>query len=266
MDRHQQRPGFALRRSIELGRRVARGHAGLPSRRANVRLRCGGGFGGPAGTQRGRHQLASRVSSRVAGERNRAASSRCSGSTRGDPPRSAIVRATRRSRSVPRPVRASRSASATARAMPAGVSPQVARNRRPARRPFSAPLRRTWTRRAALMRCATIADDSGSRPAINAAGGTRAIVTQRSIRSRSGPETRPAYLSGTPIGHRHRPYGSPAKPHGQGFMAATSWNRAGNRMARPTRAMDTCPSSSGWRSASSTSRPNSGSSSRNSTP
>ena len=55
-------------------------------------------------------------------------------------------------------------------------------------------------------------------------------------------------------------------PHGHGFIAATSVNRAGNTAARPTRTTDTLPSSSGWRSASSTSRPNSGSSSHTSTP
>ena len=58
----------------------------------------------------------------------------------------------------------------------------------------------------------------------------------------------------------------PAKPHGHGFIAATSWKRAGNVVARPAREIATRPASSGWRSASSTSRSNSGSSSRNSTP
>ena len=58
----------------------------------------------------------------------------------------------------------------------------------------------------------------------------------------------------------------PANPHGHGFMAATSWNRAGKIAARPTRAIATRPSSIGWRSASRTSRPNSGSSSRKRTP
>ena len=55
-------------------------------------------------------------------------------------------------------------------------------------------------------------------------------------------------------------------PHGHGFIAATSVNRAGNVAARPTRTTATLPSSSGWRSASSTSRPNSGSSSQTRTP
>ena len=58
----------------------------------------------------------------------------------------------------------------------------------------------------------------------------------------------------------------PAKPHGHGFIAATSWNRAGKLVARPAREMATRPASIGCRSASRTSRSNSGSSSRNSTP
>lgn len=52
----------------------------------------------------------------------------------------------------------------------------------------------------------------------------------------------------------------------QGFIAATSWKRAGKSTRRAARAMLTCPVSSGSRSASSTRRSNSGSSSRNSTP
>ena len=49
-------------------------------------------------------------------------------------------------------------------------------------------------------------------------------------------------------------------------MAHTSWNRAGRCSVPPERATVTSPSSRGWRRASSTSRWNSGSSSRNSTP
>ena len=55
-------------------------------------------------------------------------------------------------------------------------------------------------------------------------------------------------------------------PHGQGFIAQTSWNRAGYTHRALTREMVTTPSSMGWRRASSTARGNSGSSSRNSTP
>lgn len=52
----------------------------------------------------------------------------------------------------------------------------------------------------------------------------------------------------------------------QGFMAATSWNRAGNSARRLARETVTWPLSRGSRRASSTRRSNSGSSSRNRTP
>ena len=54
--------------------------------------------------------------------------------------------------------------------------------------------------------------------------------------------------------------------HGHGLAARTRVNRAGKRAVRPDRAITTWPDSSGWRSASSTSRPNSGASSRNRQP
>ena len=53
---------------------------------------------------------------------------------------------------------------------------------------------------------------------------------------------------------------------GHGFIAATSWTRAGKVTCAFARATETSPVSSGWRSESSTGRWNSGSSSRNSTP
>ena len=49
-------------------------------------------------------------------------------------------------------------------------------------------------------------------------------------------------------------------------MVATSWNRAGKTAKPAARAIAMLPSSSGWRSASSAGRWNSGSSSRRSTP
>lgn len=52
----------------------------------------------------------------------------------------------------------------------------------------------------------------------------------------------------------------------QGFIAATSWKRAGNSAWRAAREMEMRPDSSGSRSVSRTLRPNSGSSSRKSTP
>ena len=58
----------------------------------------------------------------------------------------------------------------------------------------------------------------------------------------------------------------PSWPHGQGFIAATSWKRAGNSACRAARETTMRPVSSGSRSASSAARGNSGSSSRNSTP
>ena len=54
--------------------------------------------------------------------------------------------------------------------------------------------------------------------------------------------------------------------HGQRFIVPTSWNRAGNTARPDARAIETTPSSSGCRSASSVGRANSASSSRSSTP
>ena len=60
--------------------------------------------------------------------------------------------------------------------------------------------------------------------------------------------------------------GAPLPPHGHGFIAATSRNRAGYSTAERARLTRTTPSSSGWRSASSATGRNSPSSSRNRTP
>ena len=78
-----------------------------------------------------------------------------------------------------------------------------------------------------------------------ASGATRGIAIQRSIRSRNGPDTRRWYRSGSSGAHRQVRSDVPAKPHGQGFIAATSWNRAGKIVARPARAIATRPSSIG---------------------
>ena len=56
------------------------------------------------------------------------------------------------------------------------------------------------------------------------------------------------------------------RPHGQGLVAATSMKRQGSSTAWRARTIVTRPSSSGWRRASSASRENSPSSSRNRTP
>ena len=60
--------------------------------------------------------------------------------------------------------------------------------------------------------------------------------------------------------------GEPSWPQGQGFMAATSWQRAGNSACRAAREMVMRPLSSGSRSASRAARGYSGSSSRNRMP
>ena len=62
------------------------------------------------------------------------------------------------------------------------------------------------------------------------------------------------------------PDGSKKATDAHGFIAAINWNCAGKSMRRAAREIVTWPVSSGSRRASSTSRPNSGSSSRNSTP
>ena len=66
--------------------------------------------------------------------------------------------------------------------------------------------------------------------------------------------------------HAQSAAGSPRPPQGQRFIVATRRNRAGKSACPPTRATETTPSSSGWRSDSSTGRGNSGSSSISSTP
>ncbi len=74
----------------------------------------------------------------------------------------------------------------------------------------------------------------------------------------------PSSGNGTPPSIPQTPGGRATKP--QGFIAAMSWKRAGNCACRAARTIDILPDSSGSRSASSTSRSNSGNSSRNSTP
>jgi len=54
--------------------------------------------------------------------------------------------------------------------------------------------------------------------------------------------------------HEHSAPGSARPPQGQRFIVATSWKAAGKSACPPARAMLTIPSSSGWRSASSTGR------------
>jgi hypothetical protein len=59
---------------------------------------------------------------------------------------------------------------------------------------------------------------------------------------------------------------APSQPHGHGFIAATSWKRAGYCAWYAAREIVMWPVSSGSRRASSALRGNSGSSSRNRTP
>ena len=65
---------------------------------------------------------------------------------------------------------------------------------------------------------------------------------------------------------RQASLGSPSQPHGQGFIAATSWKFA-EKVSEPfARLTVTTLSSIGWRITSRTRLPNSGNSSKNKTP
>ena len=92
----------------------------------------------------------------------------------------------------------------------------------------------------------------------------------RRRRGRSGRAARATACRGTRsrrcAEHVHSAPASPRAPHGQRFIVATSWKRAGNTARPAARAIATTPSSSGCRSASSVGRGNSGSSSSSSTP
>ena len=116
--------------------------------------------------------------------------------------------------------------------------------------------------RAATTRARTTAD--ASPPAACAAA--RGASTRRSKRSRRGPLIRAAYAARRAGGHVHSRSGSPAMPHGQGFMAATTMQSAGSVTAPCARARCTRRSSSGIRRPSRAGRVNSGSSSMKSTP
>jgi len=126
--------------------------------------------------------------------------------------------------------------------------------------------RADWRARAASTRARIAADGSPRRSSDNFWNGTRGTSTWMSIRSISGPLTRPMYRSIMFGEHLHGRLGSVKYPHGQGFIAATSMIWAGNRSVECTRGIVTHPSSSGWRIISSVVRGNSGNSSRKSTP
>ena len=135
-----------------------------------------------------------------AAARKRTASATWSLSTSRAVARSAIVRATRSTRSTPRADSRCRSPRSTSRRSASRVrrgepsqtaarqatrwaGPRCGRPGRPGRGP---------------MRSRTTADASGSGAATRSALATRGIDAQRSTRSRNGPETRAAYRSGTP--------------------------------------------------------------------
>ena len=79
--------------------------------------------------------------------------------------------------------------------------------------------------------------------------------TLTSTRSSSGPEIL-ARSRRRAAGEQEQPDlpGPAAFAHGPGFAASTRVNRAGKTACVPARAIPTSPDSSGWRSASSTSR------------
>ncbi len=184
-----------------------------------------------------------------------------------EPARSAIVRATRRIRSVPRPLARSSSASSTMRRSAARPRRQASRSARPVSRPFRTPVGRP----SATSTSGRDPRRDGRRafrvePRTSGCGATRGIVIQRSIRSRSGPETvagsARARAAGRctrdPTSRRSRTgTGSSPRPAGSGPGTSSPGRPARSRRVPPRAAA---------RSASRTSRSNSGSSSRNSTP
>ena len=115
---------------------------------------------------------------------------------------------------MPRALQPSNSASRIACACSKGPSAQAARRARPLSLELGQPPRHIWRRRDAAMRAATRADPSDAADFTYSAGSTRGMCTHRSIRSRSGPDIRPAYLATTPGWQWHRPSPSPACPHG----------------------------------------------------
>ena len=120
---------------------------------------------------------------------------------------------------------------------------------------FPVPAKRAaWMARAASTRHFTSAELSGVSFRRMDAYSTAGTLTWRSIRSSRGPEIFSTYFSTSRSEQVHRPEGCPRQPHRQGFMAHTSWNRAGRCSVPPERATVTSPSSRGWRMASSTSR------------
>ena len=148
---------------------------------------------------------------------------------------------------------------------PTAGTPDAARGRAADR--STGPGRASRARRAARDPARDGRRSSGLGAADERRGRHRGIDTHRSIRSRSGPETRRAYRSIDPAVQRQRSSGvEPGEAARARVHRRDQLEPAGKVMTRPARAMRMRPSSSGWRSASRTSRSNSASSSRNSTP
>ena len=126
--------------------------------------------------------------------------------------------------------------------------------------------RRICNSRAMAMRCRTVAELSDSGGAVSFSYSTLGTSTKISIRSMRGPEIRRWYRETIGREHEQECAVSPWKPHGHGFIAPTSMKLAGNVTVPCALLIVTTLSSSGWRRTSSDECPNSGSSSRNSTP
>src|SRR5512134_3846649 len=120
----------------------------------------------------------------------------------------------------------------------------------------------SWTLRHRFTRSRTVADDSPAEAPSHSSPAIGGTDTERSIRSRSGPENFRANAARSGGGQRQIRLGWPWFPHGQGFVAATMRNRDGKRKTLAARAIRISPDSSGWRSASLASRRNSENSSR----
>ena len=120
--------------------------------------------------------------------------------------------------------------------------------------------------RAAFTRALTSAEDSAFSRRRMASNSTLGTLTCKSMRSSIGPEIFSTYFSTCCLVQWQRPEGWPYQPQRQGFIAPTSMKRLGSVILPAARVMVTSPSSMGARSTSSTSRWNSGSSSKKSTP
>ncbi|OEI69459.1 hypothetical protein Cus16_0063 [Curtobacterium sp. ER1/6] len=216
----------------------------------------------------GREQVDTAVHSAL---RSARASRTCRSSGRSAPCRSARVQATRIARSHPRIVSVPRSSAWSRTAVAPGTARPGPRSHAPetsALRVQPVPASRSRiTARAAATAClaSAVVGVAPSAPRISPVV-TRGTRTRTSIRSRSGPDIRPRYRRTAAGGHSHGCCADPAFPHGHGFAASTTWQRAGNSAAPAARCTVIRPDSSGCRSASSTARGNSGASSRKSTP